>query len=377
MKVLYTGTVNVNDGGPAFSSYNTACGLNAIGIETHILAPPLGMFGKQIGHDVSVHYANAPWEHMFCYNPTYKRIIKECGDFDIYQAQGIWKYNTYALVDVAKQKGKPYVITPRGMLYPQDIAKSNKLFKLLSLKIRLLNDLNNAACVHTTCEDEMRYCRELGVTVPIAVIPNPIEIKQHKEAVNDGRFRLGYLGRISKRKNIESLIYAWKEVQNNSDRNELVIIGGGDDEYMTFLKAEVARLSLHNVRFTGFKSGEEKENVLSTISVLAMPSEFENFGNVIIEGLARNIPCIATKGSPWKDLQDYKCGWWIDYSQTAITQAVKTAIGTPVEDLHEMGINGRKLVESKYSIGSVANQFKQLYEWILGLENQPSFVHKL
>lgn len=65
------------------------------------------------------------------------------------------------------------------MLYPQDIQKSNKFFKELSLKFRLLNDLNQAACVQVTCEDEMKYCRQLGVTSPIAIIPNPIEIKEY------------------------------------------------------------------------------------------------------------------------------------------------------------------------------------------------------
>lgn len=67
------------------------------------------------------------------------------------------------------------------MLYPQDIQKSNKFFKILSLKIRLLNDLNHAACVQVTCTDEMVHCRNLGITSPIAIIPNPIEIKEYPE----------------------------------------------------------------------------------------------------------------------------------------------------------------------------------------------------
>ena len=101
------------------------------------------------------------------------------GDFDIYHAQGIWQYPTYALIDVAKREGKPYLLTLHGMLYPQDIAKHSTFFKKLSLKWRLLKDLNQAACVHCTCEEEMRHCRDLGVTAPIAVITNPIEIKSY------------------------------------------------------------------------------------------------------------------------------------------------------------------------------------------------------
>jgi glycosyltransferase involved in cell wall biosynthesis len=376
MKVLYTGTLDVNAGGPAFSTYNTMRGLNAIGVETHVLMYEMGVGGKLIGNDVPVHFAKKPIEHSFCYSPYYKVEIISCGDFDIYQAQGVWQYNTYALVDVARKRGKPYIITPRGMLYPQDIAKSKSWFKKMSLKIRLLDDLNRAACVHVTCEDEMNHCRNLGVTSPIAIVPNPVEIKEYPNAKKDDVFRLGYLGRISRRKNVEGLIYAWSELGDKVKENaELLIIGGGDEEYMAFLKNEVARLNLSNVRFTGFISGQEKEDSLSSLSVLAMPSEFENFGNVIVEGLVRGIPCIATTGAPWKDLEDYQCGWWVEYNQTAITKAVQSALETSVDELYAMGVRGKKLMKDKYSIEAVAKQMKEVYEWLLGNHEKPDFVH--
>ena len=63
----------------------------------------------------------------------------------------------------------------------------------MSLKIRLLDDLNRAACVHVTCEEEMNHCRNLGVTSPIAIVPNPVEIKEYPKAakaVRDAGLRL-------------------------------------------------------------------------------------------------------------------------------------------------------------------------------------------
>ena len=378
MKVLYTGTLDVNFGGPAFSTYNTMRGLNDIGIETHVLMYALGKEGKLIGNDVPIHFASKPLEHIFAYSPFYKKAIKKCGDFDIYQAQGIWLYHSFALVDVAKSFGKPYILTPRGMLYPQDIAKSKPKIKKMFLRWRLLKDLNQAACVHVTCEDEMNHCRNLGVTTPIAIVPNPVEIKDYPNAKKDDVFRLGYLGRISRRKNVEGLIYAWSELGDKVKENaELLIIGGGDEEYMDFLKKEVSRLNLGNIRFTGFISGQEKEDALASLSVLAMPSEFENFGNVIVEGLVRGIPCIATTGAPWKDLVDYRCGWWVKYSQKAITEAIKFALETSSDDLHDMGIRGKQLMKDKYSIEAVAKQMKAMYEWILHKRTKPSFIYTL
>ena len=106
-----------------------------------------------------------------------------------------------------------------------------------------------------------------------------------------------------------------------------------------------------------------------------MPSEFENFGNVIVEGLVRGIPCIATTGAPWKDLEDYQCGWWVEYNQTAITKAVQSALETPVDELYAMGVRGKKLMKDKYSIEAVAKQMKEVYEWILGSEMKPNFIY--
>lgn len=365
MRILHSGTLDVNAGGPAMSTYYTLYGLKQRGVEAELIMYPLSPNGRLRGEEITVHFAQAPWEHKMAYAPKLKKKIEALGDFDIYHAQGIWQYPTYALADVARKKGKPYLITPRGMLYPQDIRKSNKFFKKLSLKWRLLDDLNRAACVHVTCKEEMMHCRNLGVTSPIAVIPNPIEIKKYDERKQDHVFRLGYLGRLSPRKNVESLIYAFAALGDKVKDAELLIIGGGNSEYESFLRDECVRLGVNNVRFTGFLSGKEKDEAIASLSVLAMPSEFENWGNVILEGLIRYIPCIATKGAPWEELETHRCGWWVDYSQDAITNAVEAALHTPEDQLSEMGRRGYQLVENNYSIEAIASKMLSLYQWVV------------
>jgi glycosyltransferase involved in cell wall biosynthesis len=375
MKVLHSGSLDVNSGGPAMSTYNTLWGLQNLGVNTQVIMYPLSNNGRLRGTEVPVYIAKAPIDPKLLYSHSFKNEIRSLGEYDIYHAQGIWQYPTYAIADVAKEKKKPYLITPRGMLYPQDIAKSNKFFKILSLKFRLLRDLNKAACVHVTCEDEMKHCRQLGVTSPIAIIPNPVEIKDYPYTKSDDIFRLGYLGRLSPRKNVEGLIYAFAELGDEATDAELLIIGGGDEQYENFLKSEVDRFGLRNVRFVGFLSGEEKDKAIASCSVLAMPSEFENLGNVILEGLVRGIPCIATHGAPWKELETHHCGWWVEYSQSAITEAIRLALHTSTTELEQMGKNGRKLMESDYSIEAVARKMKALYQWILKMEDKPDFVY--
>lgn len=377
MKILHSGTLDVKAGGPAMSTYLTLKGLRDSGVEAEIIQFPLQEGSRLRGEVVPVHYSPAPIVPKIGYAPRLRKDIRALGEYDIYHAQGVWLYNTYAIVDEARRAGKPYLITPRGMLYPQDIAKSSTIFKKLSLRLRLLDDLNRAACVQVTCDDEMRHCRDLGVTSPIAIIPNPVEIKDYPYQKEDDVFRLGYLGRLSPRKNVEALIRAFAALGDEAKDAELLIIGGGDDEYESRLKNEVTQLRLRNVRFAGFLSGEEKDRAIASCSMLAMPSEFENLGNVILEGLVRRIPCIATKGSPWRELETEHCGWWVDFSQDAITEAVRQALHTPHDELCRMGDNGRHLMEIRYSVEAVAADFVKLYSWILKQEDKPDFVYLL
>ena len=162
---------------------------------------------------------------------------------------------------------------------------------------------------------------------------------------------------------------------NNVNNAELLIIGGGDEDYERMLHNLVCEYHLNNVRFVGFLAGEEKDRALASCSVLAMPSEFENLGNVILEGLVRKIPCIATTGAPWQELNTEKCGWQVSYTQEDITNAVRQALHTSKEKLAIMGENGRRLMERRYSVEAVAKDMKDLYKWILGNGEKPHFVY--
>ncbi len=375
-KVLHFGSIDVNAGGPAMSIYLTLLGLQNKGSIVRIAMYPLSKTGHLRGEDVPVSIMKSPIENRFQYSFSLKKELSSLGDFDIYHAQGVWQWPTYAMVDVANKKKKPYLITPRGMLYPQDIAKSSTFLKRSSLKFRLLKDLNNAACVHVTCEEEMLHCRNLGITSPIAIIPNPVEIKDYPYKKEDKVHRIGYLGRVSRRKNIEGLIHAFHELRDELKGAELLIIGGGDKEYENFLHQLTRKYNLGNVRFTGFLSGVEKDKAIASCSVIAMPSEFENLGNVILEGLVREIPCIATEGAPWKELNTMHCGWQVPYSQEAITKAILDSYNTPQEELKIMGKNGRRLMEDRYSVDAVSNDMKQLYDWIINKGSKPSFIYE-
>ena len=65
----------------------------------------------------------------------------------------------------------------------------------------------------------------------------------------------------------------------------------------------------------------------------------------IAEALASFTPVITTKGAPWKDLETYSCGWWIDIGMEPLKIKLEEAISKDHLELKEMGINGRNLLK--------------------------------
>lgn len=376
MKILHSGSLDVKFGGPALSTYLTIKGLVRTGVQSELLMPPLGKNGALLANDIPIHYTadikNLRWGYM----PQLHHTLRQLPEYDLFHIQGLWLYLGHGVASFARKQNKPYVVSLRGMLYPQALAHS-ALIKKISLLLYQRNDLQRAACIQATCKEELDYYRKLGFSNPVAVLPNPIYIAGLIEHPirSSQKLRIGYLGRVHPRKRIERLIYAFDVLRDELQEAELLIIGSGDERYEQFLRNEVIRLNLTNVRFTGFLTGDEKNKAILSLSYLVVPSDFENFGNIVTEALVRGVPVIASKGMPWQELEECHCGWWIDNDQETINQTLHIAINTSESERIEMGMNGKQLVAEKYSVDSLGGKMKQLYEWILYGGAKPEFVY--
>lgn len=377
MNVLHSGSLNVKSGGPALSTYLTLKGLMLSNINAEIIMSPLSGDGKLIANDVSIHYTESIKNVRFGYMRGLSRTLEKLPLYDIYHIQGLWQYLGHGVATFARNHRKPYLITLRGMMYPQAMAHSS-FVKKVSLALYQRKDLQQAACIQATCAEEMNYYRELGFTNPVAILPNPIEtidIIERSVRQNDC-LRFGYLGRVHPRKRIERLIYAFETLRNELKDAELLIIGADDKQYEDFLRKEVERLHLNNVRFTGFLTGKEKDEAIMSLSYLVVPSDFENFGNIVTEALVRGVPVIASKGMPWRELEDYHCGWWVNNDQETINRTIVEACKTSEIDRIQMGMNGKRLMKEKYSVDVLGRKMSQLYTWLLNGGIKPEFVYE-
>ena len=377
MNILHSGALDVWAGGPALSTWLTIKGLRNRGHNVTAITAPLPEGDRLIDDDANPIYTKHSKFGTLAYVPGLRQLLRDIKDIDIYHIQGIWMLHGHTVSSYASSIGKPYVVTLRGMLYPEAIAH-NALIKRLSMALYQRKILTNAAAVQCTCREEMEHFRNLGFKTPVAIIPNPIETTGVLDSPIPDKptFTVGYLGRLHPRKRVERLIHAMYDLKEQLPADaRLRIIGGGDAGYTEFLKSKIAHLGLTNVEMTGFLSGKEKDDAIKSLSILAVPSDFENFGNIVTEALVRGVPVIASKGMPWQELPENKCGWWIENSQEEINKTILESFRIGDKSLHEMGRKGRELISRHYSGASLGEKMNQLYSWILKEGDTPDFLH--
>lgn len=360
-------------GGPACTTSLTVQGMKTLGVDVKILTNRMLPGEVSVSEEPFIHYLELPsyYNSRFGYSSAWTKVLKEISEADIYHIQGIWQYQGYITARFAIENHSPYVITLHGALHPEALRYSS-LIKKMALSLFQRKQLQKASCVHVTCAEEMKHYRSLGFTNPVAMVPNPIDCGELVDPFfKDDIKRVGYLGRIQPYKRVDRLIEIWK---NLHEPGELVIMGDGDPKYVSEMRRKVQEEGLDKVCFTGWVSGMEKQRLLASLTCLVVPSDFENFGMIIPEALLQNVPVIGSTATPWKDLNTYRCGWWVNNDQETLTDVLREVLSLNKGDLYEMGKRGRQLVLEKYAVNVVSEQMKQLYGWLAGNSEKPDFV---
>lgn len=302
------------------------------------------------------------------------------GKFDIIHIQSIWSPIYHRVCNIAKKHGIPYVMTPRGALEPWCMAQK-KWKKKIAMMLYQKRDLQNAAAILTTAEMEAMHLRELGLTSPIAIIPNGIDVSEyqcrHRDFIHNIKKQVLFLSRIHQKKGIEILIRVWKKIVADFPDWNVVIAGNGEDAYIEKLKRFISSNGLSDViEIIPPIFGSAKHKLYMESSLFVLPTYSENFGMVVAEALACGIPVVTTNGTPWTELNEKKIGWCVDLSEENIEIAIREALSLPSEELFAMGQRGSKYITDNFLYTSVAKKNIELYQWILGGGKLPKFMYE-
>jgi phosphatidylinositol alpha-1,6-mannosyltransferase len=128
-----------------------------------------------------------------------------------------------------------------------------------------------------------------------------------------------------------------------------IIAGGGRD--LGRLRQMTRSLGVEQqVRFWGYVSDREKDELYRRATLFIMPSSGEGFGLVYLEAMQYGIPCVAGDGDGAREVvHDGINGLTVDPSSLdAVAAAVVRLLGDPAL-CESMGAAGRHLVDSRFS----------------------------
>ncbi len=261
--------------------------------------------------------------------------------------------------------GKPMLWSSRGDLDPPMLLRSRKKKQLV---LWLINNLASKDLLwfHSTCDAETGYIRDnFGLDAKVIQIPNYMELPE-RITTNKEKFFL-YIGRIDRKKAIENLITALSQSTSFlSSEFTLKIVGDYYNDYGQGLVKQVEELGLtQKIRFLGHRDGREKEEILAAAWFTFMPSHTENFGIVVMEGLAQGTPAVASTGTPWQILEEREAGFWVDNDPESLRKIVDHILTLPADRMLQLSKNALRLAREEFSIHANVGEWEAAYQKIL------------
>ena len=295
-----------------------------------------------------------------------RRALAEIKEADILHLSMI-TYPASFLMAVINSKfyGKPMLWSSRGDLDPPMLLRSPQKKKAV---INLINRYVNRDLLwfHSTCDAESDYIRRnFGEDSKIIQIPNYMELPERIEITKEKYFL--YIGRIDPKKAIENLIEALSRSKPFlASEFTLKIVGDYYNDYGRMLASMVEKKGLNDrIRFLGHRDGREKEELLAAAWFTFMPSHTENFGIVVMEGLAQGTPAVASTGTPWELLETHRAGYWVPNDAESLASTVEKILDLSPEELREMNDNAYRLAREEFSIHANVAEWEEAYQKIL------------
>ena len=301
-------------------------------------------------------------------------------EFDILHQHGIWTPMSLLSLKIKKKYDIKSVIQPHGFLEPLRLEMS-KYKKKAALKLFEDYNLRNCSALIACSENEAEKLKSLYPKNDIAIIHNGISknfIDKKLVNLKSGKQKkqMLFLSQIIPVKGLERFIRVIAHLGKDKFKDwEILIAGYGNEDYIHSLQQLAIDYAIDElISFVGTKFGDAKFKIIDESTVFVLPTLNENFGIVVIEALARGVPVLTTKGTPWEELKIHDCGFWVENSEQGLREGLLKIISLPEEALKAMGENGKLLVKDKYMWEKTTARTIELYQWVLGMSDRPDFI---
>lgn len=363
-------------------------GVNAVtklGIEAHVLGlRDADLDVEKLPYDHAAVHALPAWPFPgMRIAPALDRALAEV-EADVLHLQGLWLYPSIVALRWRARTGRPVIISPHGMLDAWAL-RNSAWKKRLAFALFERRNLSGAACIHALAQAELEAVRALGLNVPVAVIPNGVDLPsvdacRSRPSFLDGDERqiLLFLGRIHPKKGLVESLKAWAQVLNDAPvirRNWVFVIAGWDDGgHADGLRRLANELGLQDsVRFPGPVFGEQKADLLHAASAFVLASYSEGLPMAVLEAWAYECPVFM---SPACNLPEgFAAGAAIEIPTEPLAMARILGSSLADPELCRLGHAGRALVAEHFSWERVGRDLAAVYSWLAGRRPQPDCVH--
>ena len=178
---------------------------------------------------------------------------------------------------------------------------------------------------------------------------------------------IAIVGRMVPLKGHRFLIEALSMISKDFPDAGILVVGEGEDEEE--LRTLVERRGLSDrVVFLGLR--RDVPEILRAVEILAMPSSREGLPIVLLEAMAASLPVVVTRvGGIPEVVTEEKSGLFVSQDPDSIAAALRRLLSDP--DLaRRLGREGRRLIEERYDIRTVARRYEELYRKVLFSEEE-------
>ena len=196
-------------------------------------------------------------------------------------------------------------------------------------------------------------------------LSNPKEQLQTKYGISKTTPVILFLSRLHPKKRLDFLLEVLGELKDQVNFH-LMVGGSGELGYEQTLAAQVTRLELgDHVTFAGFVGGTDKDLLLQSADIFALPTYGENFGISTVEAMAAKVAVITTPALQLApDIEAAEAGVIVPGDHGNWVKALGELLRSP-EKCREMGQRGEHLARSQYDWDVVGQQLARVYQGVL------------
>ena len=260
----------------------------------------------------------------------------------------------------------PYPIV--SVVHHLRASESRRLSPLYrAVERRYLGTVDGAICNSTATRDAVT---ELGIDRGSTVVAPPagdrfdpaIDDEIIERRAKEEPLGVVFVGNIVPRKGLRTLVEGLSAAETTA---ELTVVGRPlDEDYAAAVRRSVRRNGLSDrVLFAGRLPDDELAETLRSSHVLAVPSRYEGFGIVYLEGMSFGLPTIASSAGGATDIvTDAKTGILVEPDDPAAIARALTRFDDDRDRLAAMGRAARGRYEAHGEWEETTARVRQLLE---------------